>query len=113
MKIEGEALTVALAQAVMSAFKPEAMTDVFRESLRYYIFEQTKDQYGSHPSPFSQAFQKALDTAARKVAEEFIAQPEQMDRIQVLLGQAFNATIADPEYKKKIVDKMARGLGGW
>jgi hypothetical protein len=111
MEIVGDALNAALAQAVLNAFKPETMTEVFRESLREYLFAPQKTQYGVQASPFSQAFQKSLDLAARKVAEEFLAQPEQVTRMQKLLSEAFNQAISDPEYKKRVVERFSRAFG--
>lgn len=106
MEITGDALNVALAQAVMSAFKPEMMSEVFRESLRKYLFEPVKDSYGTKPSPFSQAFRSALDSAAREVAVEFVSMPENMEKIQALMKDAFAEAVASPETKKKIVERF-------
>jgi uncharacterized protein HemX len=113
MKIDSEALNLALAQAVMNAFTPEMQTEVFREALRGYLFEPVTDNYGKKPSPLTQAFQKALDNAAYSVAKEFVSQPEQTVRIQAALKEAFDAVIVSPDFKQKVVDKVARAMAGW
>jgi uncharacterized protein HemX len=114
MKIDGEALNVALAQAVLTAFTPEMQSEVFRESLRQYLFEPVKDRgYSDKPSPFTQAFQKALDTAAFHVAKDFISQPAQMERLRTALAEAFDLTLGGTEFKQKIIDKVARAMSGW
>ncbi len=111
MEIKGEDLNTALVQAVLTAFKPEQQTAVFREALRQYLFEPQKTQYGSNPSPFSQAFQKALDDAARKVALEFLAEPEQVDRMRTAMRTAFDKMIESPEVAAALVTKLSQNFG--
>lgn len=108
MEIKGEELHLALAQAVLTAFKPEQQSAFFRDALHSYLFDSKKDSYGNvRPSAFTVVFEKALEGAMRKVIEEYLVEPAQMNRIRELLAAAFTEAITAPDASKKLVERFA------
>jgi hypothetical protein len=112
MEIKNEELQKALAAVILNSFSEEQRQTILQDALKDYLFRPVKGNYGEQPSPVSQHFQKALDYATRKVADEYVAMPENLTRIQGLMREAFEMVITSEEGKKKMIEKMHRAIYG-
>ena len=114
MKIEGEELNAALAKLLLEAITPETRNGIFAEALKQHVFAPTKDSYGTqHPSLFSKTVKEALEGAVRRVAADFVAQPEQMEKIRDQVKQAFDAMLANGQLAAAVLARMTRAIENW
>ena len=99
-------LQAVLAKAVLDAVPQAVRDDVFRKALEEHLFRM--DDRGN--SPLSETFRKSLDEAVRRLAQDVVEAPENMEKIREFMQSAFDAALDDPVFVKVLKDKLTSAL---
>lgn len=101
-----DVLSVALARAVTEAVPPEMQNEIFSRALYNHLFAESKDGR----TPLKDAFSRALNECAQKLAEKMFEEPEIRAKLETSLREAFEENMKTGELVKKLAGKMAGGL---
>lgn len=107
MSIEKDVLQGALAQAITNAIDNEAREKIFRGALIEHLFAEPR---GGGNNVLTSAFERALNDATAKLAQEIVNEPENRERIRESFRKALDNKLSNDELVSKIGDKLMQWL---
>jgi hypothetical protein len=111
MEIRSDELHAALVDALLKGMTSEVREKVLADAMRAYLFEPKKDVYGGKTTtPLSEAFQKALDSAARQASIAFLEEPEQKNLIRTKIEESLREAMIRLDFTKTIVERLTNAL---
>jgi hypothetical protein len=105
--MEVDLLSVALTKAITDAVPDEMRKEIFTKALYEHLFQRSRD---NGPTPLQEAFRRALNECAAKMAQELFANPECQGKVKVALDEAFDEWLNDPSRRQKLLEKFSSGL---
>lgn len=108
LELDNDAMKGLVSEAIFQSFDAQKRDALVKSALEA-LLQPTKDGYGKGKSPLQQAFEDALASKARQVANEAVEnKPEIIAEIDRLISDAMKKLVT--ENREAMVDKLADGM---
>jgi len=113
LKLDPDSLTVMVQKAIIDSITPEQRNKLVTEAIESLLQAPKRDRYGSPTTPpLTQAFERAVETAAYKVVRDMIENdPAVQARIRELVSAPITE-LCEGNYDG-LPEKIGEAVGQW